>query len=465
MKNIQTLWQRLSVEKLTLFAVLIFGAFYLFVFPPNSAPDEAVHFAAAYQNADAMLGQTSPDTNSVAVRKADAKMFSDYSNFPDKHTYEFFRGELFKPLPADGTEIIDVPRMSGVPYPYIYIPQTIGVLIGRAFHANPEWLYLFGRILNLILYAVCAWLAVKLAPIGKGVFAVAALFPMAMELAASQNSDTFTIALSFIALAQYLRIVYTDGPAGTRDLWLLLLTMLAMGPPKVVFFPFLLLLLFLPGKCFLTKRLAVIFRILVVVLSIIVLGLTLYAYAHRADGGAPVVSFMDQEIYSFSDLASDPILFAKMCKRTIEMFFAFYLFSMVGTDLGWLEIRIPDVIIWIFFALAVLGTFREKAAEAALRLHDRLQFIIIFLLAAFGTALIMFVSWTPVGSWNIVGIQGRYFLPICPMILMFATRWRNIPPRPKWLSDKNLVLYACILEVIVLVCVHTFIAGRESVVS
>ena len=458
------MWQKISIEKLTLFAVIIFGVFYLFVFPPNSAPDEPVHFAAAYQNAGAILGETSPDVNSVAVRKADVKMFTEYSIFPDSNTYKFFKEELFRPLPAYEVEIVDVPRESGVPYPFIYAPQTAGVLLGRAINANPEWLYMFGRILNLILYAVCAWLAVKLTPIAKGMFAVIALFPMAMELAASQNADTYTIAIALIALAQYLRIAYSDEPAKIRDLLLLLMTMLAMSPPKMIFFPFLMLLLFMPAKCFTTKKIEVIYRVLVVVLTIIVLALTLYAYIHRSDGGVPTVAFSDEKMYSFSDLAADPILFAKMCKRTIEAYFAYFLFSMIGTDLGWIEIQIPDVVIWIFLALAVLGAFREKVSDALLKKRDRIMFIFIFLIAALGTALIMYVSWTPFGSWDIIGIQGRYFLAGFPMLLIALSRWGKFPVRTAWLSDKHLVLYACILQVIVLICAYNFIAGREPVV-
>ena len=91
-----------SIEKLTLFAVIVIGAFYLFVFPPASAPDEADHFRAAYQNVGAILGETSDDVDKVAIRTADEKMIRKYSTFPDIHTYEYFRQELFKPLEAGG---------------------------------------------------------------------------------------------------------------------------------------------------------------------------------------------------------------------------------------------------------------------------------------------------------------------------------------------------------------------------
>ena len=326
--------ENIPLEKLTLFAIIIVGAFYLFVFPPNSAPDEAVHFAAAYQNVGAALGETSPDAGSVAIRAADEKMITDYSRFPDKHTVEFFREELFKPLPDGGAEIVDVSRDSGVPHPYIYFPQTLGMLLGRALSANPEWLYLLGRIFNLIFYAVCIWLSVKIAPVGKGVFALAALYPMAVELAASLSSDVYTIALAFLALAQYLRIAYAESPARIRDLVLLMLTLALLGPPKVVFIPMMMLAFFLPGRCFVSRRIAVCFRVIVALVCVATAFVALYVYIHRADGGAPVVVSPFGEVYSIEALLADPVLFAKTCYRTILMFFEYYLNSMIGSDLG-----------------------------------------------------------------------------------------------------------------------------------
>ena len=457
------IWHKISIEKLALFAVLALGTCFIFVFPPNSAPDEAVHFASAYQNASAVLGETSPDVSMMTIREADKKLLTEYSNYPDRHTYEYFSEELFKPIPPDEMKTVEITRGTGVPYPYIYAPQTIGVLLGRIINANPEWLYLLGRIFNLIFYAVCVWLAVKLTPIGKGVLAIVALFPMAMELAASHNPDTFSTAFAFIAIAQYLRIAYGDGPTRALDLWLLLATMLAMGPPKVIFFPILMLLFFMPTKCFAEKKYAVIFRIIVAVSTIVVLSLTLYLFMSRGGDGTPIVTRPGEVIYSVSDLLADPILFAKMCKRTLEMGIGYFLFSMMGTDLGWIEIQVPEVLVWIILVFVVLAAFKEKDEDLDIKSRDKIQFVIIFFLAALGTAVTMFLLWTPVGSWKIEGIQGRYYLPVFPLLILALARWKQLPSRPTWLSDKNLILYVCLLEILILIFAHSFIAGREPV--
>jgi len=450
----------IPVEKLTLFAILVIGAFYLFVFPPNTAPDESMHFRSAYYNAGAVLGFTSEDVTSVAMRQADVEMLKKYAGSPTAETYVLFKERLFQPLPEGGSEIVDIERYSGVPHPYIYFPQTLGILLGFAFNVNAEWMYLLGRIFNLLFFAFCVWLTVRITPVGKGVFAIVALYPMAMHLGASYSSDVYTTALAFLAIAQYLRIVYSDDPARIRDLLLMLLTMALLGPPKVVFIPIMMLAFFMPGRCFPTKKLEVFFRLLVVAVFLITTFIAYYVYMHRADGGVPILTFPGIEVNTIDHLLADPIQFARMCKRTIVGYFEFYYHSMIGSDLGWLDIHLNKIPMNVFMALSVIGAFKASAAEKSLILRDRVQFPVIFLLSALGMAIIMFLSWTAIGAWDIMGLQGRYFLPAWPLFLLFAARWPK-PVRPAWLSDKTLIYAACALHVFVLVTAYLFIAGRE----
>jgi uncharacterized membrane protein len=382
---------------------------------------------------------------------------------PDQNTYRLFREGLFKPLPAGGGEIIDVMRESGVPHPYIYFPQTLGMLLGRALHANPEWLYMLGRIFNLVFYAFCIWLSVKIAPIGKGVLALVALYPMAVELAASLNSDVYTIALAFLAFAQYLRIAYTEGTAKWRDLLLMLLTMGLLGPPKVIFIPLMMLAFFLPARCFNTRKAAILFRAITAAACVATTFFALFAYIHRADGGVPIVTLVGTEVYGIEGLLADPVLFAKTCKRSLSLVrLEFYYHSLIGSGLGALEIYINKIAVNAFMALSVLAAFKAGATEQSLLRRDRFQYILVFFFAALGTAAIMFVSWTPVGSWDIIGVQGRYFLPVWPLFILFAARWGK-PVRPGFLSDRKLVAAACCLHVYVLVSAYLTISGRGGV--
>jgi len=368
-------------------------------------------------------------------------------------------------------------RFSGVLYPYVYFPQALGFLIARAMALSPEWLFLLGRIFNLILYAVAVWASIKITPIGKGVLAVVALFPLSIHIAASLSYDVLSFSLAFLAVAQYLRLAKSDKPARLYELLLLLATVCLLAPPKAIFFPFFLLVFFLPKHCFSSLRNSVLFRAGVVVVFFAVFAVFFYSYLHRGDGGAPVITYGDGPFYSLSDITDTPRFFLAMVYHTLQMFFLFYLGSMIGSDLGWLEVGMPKIIWIVFLAISILAAFRAPAREErlpdgapesaltrgpvyrqTLSRYDRIMFILMFIIAAAASLAIMFISWTPVGSYYILGIQGRYFTPVFPALLL-GVLWFRLPAR-KWITDKRLVLACCILLIPVLLQSFVHIATR-----
>jgi len=201
-----------------------------------------------------------------------------------------------------------------------------------------------------------------------------------------------------------------------------------------------------------------VFKIAVILVFFAALALVGWNYLHRGDGGVPVITYGDGPFYTFADITETPRFFAAMCWHTIKQFWEFYLNSMIGAELGHLEVSVNKVIIEAFLALSILAGFRTDT-EKSLSRKERILFALLFLIAAFGTLLIMFVSWTPVGSGVILGIQGRYFTPVAPMLLLCAARWGPLV-RPAWLGDKQLLLINCALQPIILVTAFATIDGR-----
>ncbi|MDR1815932.1 MAG: DUF2142 domain-containing protein [Clostridiales Family XIII bacterium] len=450
---------RVSLAKMAFILVLFFGCLFTFVFPPNAVPDEPVHFAATYQNVDAALGDDITNPETIPLRLADLRIYYRYHYpFPDARSYESFYEGLTGPRPTGGLlSSYEGDRFAGVPYPYVYYPQTLGFLIARGFSLSPEWLVLLGRLFNLLCFAAAVWAAIRIAPFGGGVFALVALYPLCLQQAPSLSYDTVTIALGFLALAQYLRLTRLEGPARPVELILFLATVFLLGPPKVVFLPFFLLVFLLPRTCFVTKHQEIVFKIAVVLVFFAALALVGWNYLHRGDGGVPVITYGDGPFYTFADITETPRFFAAMCWHTIKQFWEFYLNSMIGAELGHLEVSVNKVIIEAFLALSILAGFRTDT-EKSLSRKERILFALLFLIAAFGTLLIMFVSWTPVGSGVILGIQGRYFLPVWPSVLLAVTGWKL--PLRRHLTDKRLVLAATVLLVPVLYTAFTHIATR-----
>jgi hypothetical protein len=47
--------------------------------------------------------------------------------------------------------------------------------------------------------------------------------------------------------------------------------------------------------------------------------------------------------------------------------------------------------------------------------------------------LTQYMTWTPVGAARVDGVQGRYFIPMLPILLLLLGRWQILPPRFHWI--------------------------------
>jgi hypothetical protein len=81
-------------------------------------------------------------------------------------------------------------------------------------------------------------------------------------------------------------------------------------------------------------------------------------------------------------------------------------------------------------SIALAAAILQPPAEA-LRL-DVVSVLWILGLAVACVVLVetaLYLLWTPVGHWRIIGVQGRYFLSVVPLL-------GAIPPQAPWLRDR-----------------------------
>ena len=86
--------------------------------------------------------------------------------------------------------------------------------------------------------------------------------------------------------------------------------------------------------------------------------------------------------------------------------------------MGWLDIHLSR---WIIFGLTlclVAMCLREKDSEiVSITRRQRILFLLCALFVYLAFLVGMMVWWTKAGTSIIQGIQGRYFIPVLPLIL------------------------------------------------
>ena len=119
-----------------------------------------------------------------------------------------------------------------------------------------------------------------------------------------------------------------------------------------------------------------------------------------------------------------PISFIKVLKNTMEVYGESYLFGMIASPLGWLDIVVSPLITIAFLVLVLFSSMIEKNEVAFSRKQKIWNFLIIL-----GTALLiigaMYISWTGVGAEVVEGVQGRYFIPLLPLLLFCISMKQN----------------------------------------
>ena len=424
-------WQ---LSKLYLPCVLFWGLVYTFVFIPFTAPDEYAHYASAYRLSNQIMlkefaGTAYDETGHVMMREDD--------------TWELgteLSGENYAEVYRNFWKMDDSQREIGYGHHYMevafhaYTPQTIGITVARLLGLGQVLTIYLGRLCNLLFFALCGWLAIRVAPFGKMAFFGTSLLPMTLELVGSLSYDGFAIGLGMLFTAYVLHLIYEKDKIGPRQWAILGLLLALLAPCKMVYIPLAAMCFLIPQEKFGSKKKFMTAAAIVaacMVAGVLIVNLNkMTSYLGETEG---VIDWAGGVAgYSFSYLLQSPLTAVKVIGYTLVTRAAGYVYGMIGGNLGWLEYEVDAVLVLFLLAwtaLTALAVRKERQEEVSLaNITDAdgavmpVAHRIVSLILCFGTVvatlLIMLLSWTPLGSPVVEGVQGRYFLPILPLILV-----------------------------------------------
>jgi len=417
---------RWSMMRLSSFELLFLacGLVYLVLLPPFRAPDERWHFFRACLLAE---GRGFPEPTEHGVR---FRVPADVIDVAFGPWSEESNG------PVDPTTLVHFvmqPRIGGstreVTSPYFptymvvpYLPAAVAIAAAKSFGLHPLlWLYL-ARLFTFSFVAPMVVAAIRLTSMARPVFQAVALFPLSIQQLCTVTADSVVIGASSLIVALAIRW-HTAGAGSFRlDTMLPLGVMLAWS--KITYLP--LLLLLLPAALCRSDRSAR-WRALphfVCVIAMIACFAWLgqkwvYSYhRHPRQFGEMTASVSEQSMY----LTRQPAAFAGAFLQTIANETGDWTKEVVR--LGRLEPVAPATLGYFIWALFLFSTAvrepDEPPATPSLRFAALTAAITTMLLIG----LSLYLWWTPVGHSQIVGIQGRYFLPLLPVFVVALTTRR-----------------------------------------
>lgn len=399
------------MEKLFLAIVIPLGLLYMFMMAPLSIPDEQVHYQCAYQISGVLTFQPG---------KAIAEHL-DYHGLVGHYNlssgYDRMMQDVFAPL-GRGEEI-SLPYCYNMAYPVMYLPQALGIALGRLIWGNMVQILLIGRLFNLLFYTLCVYWAIRLTPKYKPLFLMVGLVPMAMQQAASLSYDAFNIGGALLLFGAVFRTAAGKEKITIREFGLIALIGLLLIPAKPTNFPLLLFYLLIPSERFRNWKQRWIWLGGAWLLT---LGVVLLTQRSGISGVATsydnALNWEGKQNYSVAYALSHPVDTIKVYVNTIRIDGSLLFYQSIGSVLAGQTMPLPMSYIKIYLILMILCVLRRAGSSDRITWQSRTIFLGSSLLCVFLTMTTMFLIWTSEGRETIQGLQGRYFTPcLLPALL------------------------------------------------
>lgn len=427
-----------SFERWFLGCLGLFYALNLILTPPYQVPDESAHFYRAYQLSTGTVwgqkgasvlpdGRTREDSGGdiPVVLEHDFGHFSELQFHPERHlSFDKWRA-IARESPKLTPEATRVTGFRGTQYvllpPVSYAPVALGILAARVLELTTLHALYFGRAANMAFALIVLYGTMRaLGPCEKwklGVLCLAGM-PMTAFLLPSVSADSTAIGFSLLVVSLGLRL----GDCWNERRFVAFLAcafLLALCKPPYSVLAFMILpTICSSGRRWGTKTIQV---ALVLALSAGTATLWQASVAYlvipfRSDINGSL-TMRDQVAFFLRNPVSLSFAFARqfLVVRAFE-----YWRSFVGV-LGWLDTLIPVSVTWGYSALlataALFGCSSDRERETK-PWWSRWWNVALVAGVVYLVMLSQYLVWSRVGSFEVFGIQGRYFIPPAALLLL-----------------------------------------------
>lgn len=408
-----------SPQRWFVVVALLFGSIFATTSLAFAIPDEFAHAAHAWHLAKGealaeRLGDTSGSYTPTSFRELGKAMRDPNSSIAD-----------ILSIPLNPTQTYPEGFPNLVAYsPLVYLPQAIGMQIGELFNLPVYFILTLGRLANLIAYVFLFYWAIRLLPFGKWVGVALGLFPMHILLAGSLSADPVSIGLVALTVSV---VLYARDRASrlTKTEYLALLGFTAALALTKLPFPLLIaLFLLLPVSVLggTVRRRWQMLAGIAAVGAIVGCGWLLAAKGVMVpysplgvvvDPGAQLMHILHYP------LGFIKTVFISLVSPVSDMFLTAYVIS-VGPVRSWLPVW-ATFAYTIFLVLCFFGL--QSKSKAALSIAHKQLLVLLGCGIIAVIALLLYVSWTPVGAPVIDGMQARYFTPLLILLLPLVTQY------------------------------------------
>lgn len=438
--------KKLSVNILV--TVLVFGVIFALLTPIMDAPDEAVHAGKAFMVAGGTLFNP-PGGGMVSRAVIQITQDTGVATHDQTIVDTVLLGQGITPGLVQST-------FGSQQFFLGYLPAALVINLCQLLHTNVLTMMYADRIINLVVYAVCVFFALKIAPRYKLFLGIIAAAPMAVYIAASYNGDYLTYGLCLLLAAMFIRFYFQKNFTITykQIIWFSIVCAI-ICTIKYYYLPLCLLPLIIPAGRFASKKTKWLGLLLCIAItaSAAVGFFAFQQYQIVQSGFTSAVGGNDLNIMGANVYQQASFILHNFTSATAILIRAFvtnasdHIHQLL--TFGWLTDSVPTIFVYLYVGFLALTGFvyskyeyAEKAVvETKCTLVNKLGILIILALAFCAINLVLYLMWTPVGANFIQGVQGRYFIPLLLFLPFLSGNIRPQIDETAYIKKQNYILF------------------------
>jgi uncharacterized membrane protein len=220
---------------------------------------------------------------------------------------------------------------------------------------------------------------------------------------------------------------------------------------KFTYFPLLLLLLVTPIERFSSKKQWRIFiscSIIIVIFLVVSWNLFVQYLVNTIITNPNVIP--GEQIHF---IINNPFYYLYIMTKDLFTNYATYIIQT--NTLGWLQVPLVYIQWWSPLFLFVVGLLSTESESLRIDKKQKIIMSMTWILVWVLISTALYITWTPVGVERIDGIQGRYFIPLLPILLTLLSTLK-ISHSINKIESKALVVCSCFLTYTVWVLITSY---------
>jgi len=418
------------IEIFLILTLLIFGIPMILLIPPGAGYDEEDHLVRVWE----MSAFSFIPGQIRAQEMKYPKIFRDFayrqwtSGIIDADFRQKYSGVSLYERGSVSREI----DTKSVYSPALLLPQALVMrYFGRPAYMPALAILHVCRFASLLSYLVLVWLALRLIPFGKWILLVLAVSPMALFQATTISPDAISNGLGFLFIAACLRLTESKEinwrECGSLVFLIFLLFLAKLNLAPLVLLPFLLIP---PARFAKNGTYPFLLAMTVLLFVVEIAGWNMVTSRNLA----PVLANEANLTAQLRHILGAPFVFLQTVIKDLITNGSVYF-------QGWINgygyyYWTPPQFASFFFLLSLGSAILTDSASHPVNKKLRIALILTFMAGYFATILSLYVTFTPVGADNVLGVQGRYFIPlVLPLALALSgIAWIRGIPSHNWIT-------------------------------